>query len=710
MALILAAAVCVYFNTVEYPFAFDDQRTVLENVKIRDLDTFYSIDVFRAPRPLVDFTFALNYHFGRLHVFGYHVVNLLFHLLNGILVFFLSRRIFQKLCALNATSIYFMALFCALLFVVHPLQTQAVTYISQRYTSMAAWFYMMSVLCYMIARDAGVDHDRFRQSYTMYALTAVLGLLAFFCKQNAASLPMAIVLIEYGCYDQTWAGWKRKIKFIIPFIILFSLAFVYNLGLFSRDVQFGSFLEDVFEAARETREITRWQYLCTQFNVISIYIRLLFLPIDQNLDYLYPMKDGFFDGATAYLFVFLVGILSASIWYRKKHPVVFIGVLWFFITLSVESSIFPIKDALFEHRLYLPMFGVSLMVGYGLFWGLSSYRFWAYAVSTAIVLSLAAIAYQRNAVWKTPILLWSDVVYKAPHNYRGLTNLAHALELDGKIESAMSYYDRAIQLRPDFRLALSNKGALLGRMGKTDEAVKLFKRVLNDNPDYPLALNNIGVTLASRSNANVKEAIGYFKKAIQKQPGYLDALNNLAIAYQQSGDYENALQVILSIVRFDPDNAAIRNRAGVLLDALKRYPEAIDQYDVSIKLDPNNTDVYFNRGNAQLAAKMYAEAVDTYKLAVQKNPAMVEAMGNMGMAYMRMGNNDEAVNAFQAVLKINPNMVEAHANLGALYYSQGNIVKALEHMGTARRMKPDSMEIRNNFEKILNDRIKMPVQ
>lgn len=707
--LILAAAVCVYFNTCEFPFAFDDQRTLLENVKIRDMDAFYSPDIFRAPRPLVDFTFALNYHFGRLHVLGYHLVNLFIHILNGIVVFFLSRRIFQKLSVRDADSTYWMSLFSALLFVVHPIQTQAVTYISQRYTSMAALFYMVSVLCYMIARDAKPNQQQIRR-YSMYALTVGAGLLAFFCKQNAASFPLAIGVVEYVCYDKTWAGWKRKIIIAVPLVALFGLAFAFNLGLFTRSVQFGSFLEDVFEAARETREITRWQYLCTQFNVISIYIRLLFLPINQNLDYLYPMKTGFFDGATAYLFLFLAGILAASIGWRKKHPVILFGVLWFFITLSVESSIFPIKDALFEHRLYLPMFGFSMIISDVVFGILFANRLWAYSVSAVIVVSLAVVAHQRNVVWKTSVSLWTDVVYKAPHNYRGYTNLAHALELDGKIESAMSHYDRAIQLRPDFHQALSNKGALLGRMGKVDEAVRLFKKVLNDDPDYPLALNNLGVTLASRGNADIKEAIGYFKRAVQKKPGYLDAGNNLAIAYQQSGDYENALQVILSMIKLDPDNAAMYSRAGVLLDTLKRYPEAIEQYNAAIKLDPNNADVYFNKGNAQLAANMYAEAVDTYKLAVQKNPAMVEAMGNMGMAYMRMGNNDEAVTAFQSILKIKPNMVESHANLGVLYYSQGNIVKALEHIGIARRLRPDSVEIRNNFEKILNDRIKTPEQ
>ena len=705
LSLICLTAAVIYSNTFHAPFVFDDQHTIQQNTKIRDLRNFYTPDVLRSPRPVVDFTFALNYHFGKLRVFGYHLVNLLIHIANGVLVFFLSRIMFRKLSGADNPNCYLAALFAALIFIAHPLQTQAVTYVAQRYTAMAAFFYLGSVLSYIIARDAKLAGKQV-VCCGFFLVAFFCGLMAFLSKQNSASLPLAILLVEYAIYDQTWQGWKNKIGFILPGVLLCGLFYAYNIGLFRHDIQFGTFLEDVSEAARETKQVSRWHYLCSQFNVISIYIRLLFIPMQQNLDYQYGFKDGFFDGATAFLFVFLVGIIVAAWWNRNKRPILFVGILWFFITLSVESSIFPIKDALFEHRLYLPMFGFSLLVSYGVFLGLSAHRFWVYGVSAAIVLSLAVATYQRNEVWKNAVSLWSDVIKKNPSNYRGIANLAYAFEQDGKMEAAISYYDKAIQLKPDYHFALSNKGAVLGRMGKTNDAIQLFQKALQYKPGYPLALNNMGVSLASRNR--FKEAIVYFQKAIQAQPEYLDAHNNLATAFQQAGDYENALLVCLKIIQLDPDNAAMHNSAGVLLHIRQRYTEAIEQYTESITLNPTYPDVYFNKGNSQLAAKMFAEAVDTYKLAVEKNPVMVEAVANMGMAYMRMGNNDEAINAFTEALKINPNLVEAHANLGLLYHLQDNIIKSLEHMSIALRLKPDSTEIRNNLERILNARISIP--
>jgi len=313
------------------------------------------------------------------------------------------------------------------------------------------------------------------------------------------------------------------------------------------------------------------------------------------------MKDGFFDGATPYLFIFLVGILTLSIRYRKKHPVVLLGVMWFFITLSVESSIFPIKDALFEHRLYLPMFGFSLILSYGVFLGLSAYRYWAYSVSAVIVIILTVAAFYRNDVWRSSVSLWSDAVKKNPSNYRAMTNLAYAYEQAGNMESAMSYYDGAIRLKPDYHYALSNKGALLGRMGKPDEAIKLFYKALEIKPNYPLALNNLGVSLGVQNKT--REAIGYFQKAVRFQPGYMDAHNNLVMAYQHEGDYDNALKECFNIIQLYPDDAAAHNRAGVLLHTVKRYAEAVEQYNKAINLDPSLAEVYLNKGNALMVSR-----------------------------------------------------------------------------------------------------------
>lgn len=702
VSLICLTAAVIYSNTFRVPFVFDDRHTIQENEKIRNPGNFYSRNVLQTPRPLVDFTFALNYHFGKLRVFGYHLVNLLIHIANGFLVFFLSRKLFGKLSRTDNEYGYLPALFAALIFVAHPLQTQAVTYIAQRYTSMACFFYLGAVLSYILARDAK-SSGRPVACWGYSLTTLACGLLAFLSKQTSASLPLALLLVEYAVYDQTWDGWKKKIGVILSGILLCGLFYVYNLGLFQHNTQSGSFLEDVSEIARETRQVGRWHYLCTQFNVIPIYIRLLFIPVAQNLDYLYVFKNGFFDGATPYLFVLLMGIFAAAWWNRSKRPILFFSILWFFITLSVESSIFPIRDAMFEHRLYLPLFGFSLLSGYVVEKILSKYRLMAYVTASTILVALSMAAYQRNEVWRDEVTLWSDVVRKNPDNYRGWTNIGYAFKQRGDLNAAIANYDMALKLKPDYHYALSNKGVVMGSLGKHDEAVSLFEKALQNKPDYSFALNNLGVALVGKGQT--EDATAYFLKALAIQPNYFDARVNLGNALFSKGKYEQSLQQFLAALDIQPDSVALYSKIGVTYHYLNRYPEAINCYDEALKLDNQNAGVYLNKGNSQLAAGMIPEAAASYKEAVRLERGLLEAYINMGVAYQRMGNQEEAAMQFQEALKIDSNSVEARGNLGSVLYSQGKRNEALQQLSLALQLNPDAEEIRNNIRLILQDAV-----
>ncbi|MCP4687619.1 MAG: hypothetical protein GY859_06180, partial [Desulfobacterales bacterium] len=296
-----------------------------------------------------------------------------------------------------------LALFSALIFTVHPIQTQAVSYIVQRYTSMAAMFYMGAVLFYMKGRifmqesefrsmspvkeapgskSEGERQKKGRRRNKAYGarpgakkarsarpgasrlvawkffVPAILcGAMALMCKQSAASLPLAILLVEFIMFDRTWKGWKRKLIWMTPIFVFSLLGVLYVTGALTADVGFSDFLEDVSEATRETGKIDRWSYLCTQFNVLVIYLRMMVLPFGQSLDHLYPFNNGFFDGFTPAAFALLAMLAAVAVWCARKRPIITFSIAWFFITLSVESSIIPISDAMFEHRLYPAMTG-----------------------------------------------------------------------------------------------------------------------------------------------------------------------------------------------------------------------------------------------------------------------------------------------------------------------------------------------------------------
>ena len=541
-----------------------------------------------------------------------------------------------------------MSLTAALIFIAHPIQTQAVTYTVQRSASMAAMFYLASVFFYLKARilaqsskleaqsSGGHPLSAFSlRSSAFFTLCIICGMLAFLSKQNTASLPGVILLSEYLVIDRTWEGWKRKIPWFCLTFAFWGLFVLYVIGFFSGGagggIEAGALLEDVSRLTQETENVSRWSYLCTQFNVLVIYIRLLFLPIGQNLDYLYPFKTGFFDGYTPLAFAFLIGIIGIGIWNIRKRPVISFGIFWFFITLSVESSLIPIRDALFEHRLYLPMFGFAIIVSYLVFHFLSNKRPLALVLSLSIIISLGLATYLRNITWQDNVTLWSDVVSKSFHNYFGHYNLGLVLDKQGRTEEAVEHYLQALRINPDFAEAHNNLGNALSKQGHTGEAIE------------------------------------HYLQALRIQPDFAKAHNNLAVALKKQGRTEEAIEHYLQALRIQPDFAGGHNNLGNALDKQGRTEEAIEHYLQALRIQPDFTEAHYN----------------------------------LAIALDKQGRTEEAIEHYLQALRIYPDFAEAHDNLAVALFLKGNIEGAIAHFRKALRINPDNINAKNNLNKIL---------
>src|SRR3990167_7117322 len=357
LSLITITAFLIYSNTFASPFHFDDEHNIVENYKLRDLSNFWPPSGSRYVGVL---SFALNYHFGGLNVFGYHLVNIIIHIINGLLIWWLIILTFKTpvmqvyvgqglspaltpdriIRGLKADLPYLTALTASLIFVSHPIQTQAVTYIVQRFASLATLFYILSL---------------------------VSAILAMKTKEISLTLPFVIILYEVMFFAPTKQnyGFAKRLLYLIPVTLT---AFIIPLSLIGTDRPVGDMIGELREAAQETEEISRDVYLLTQFRVIVTYIRLLFLPINQNLDYDYPLSHSLFEPQTFVSFLFLsaIFVFAVYLFIRSRRTdnahglLISFGILWFFITLSVESSIIPIRDVIFEHRLYLPSVGIVI--------------------------------------------------------------------------------------------------------------------------------------------------------------------------------------------------------------------------------------------------------------------------------------------------------------------------------------------------------------
>ena len=667
--LIVVVVFVIYSNAYDGPFVFDGKNQIEDNVKIRDLNNYTTLEGFFSQRPLTAFSFALNYRIGELGPFGYHLVNILIHMVNGILAYVLALCVFGRLTffpykrpsvskndghehtlrekALLHTSTLSqtMALLVALIFVAHPIQTQSVTYIVQRYTSMAAVFYLASLLFYIWARKLqgtrkfiGQREQKLKKLtgektvasgfsvFTCFFFFVLFGVLALLCKENAATLFGVVLLVEYFLFDRTWAGWRKKLIWLIPITCIIIIGVLYYFASV-RGLKTGNLLEDVSILTRETRSIGRFSYLCTQFSVFVLYVRLLFFPVGQNIDYMLPFKTGFFDGYTPLAFLFVIFVLGIGFWNIRKRPAVSFGIFWFFITLSVESSIFPISDAMFEHRLYLPIFGFAIALVYGVFDLFRGRETWAVAVLTAAILAFSVSAYLRNRIWRDPLVLWSDVVSKSPHNYRAHYNLGNVLQRRGKLDEALVQYEKALQLRPNFAVAHDNMGLTLMAKGNIPKAVKHAAMAVRMKPGNAIIQNNYGQLLLRQGR--IEEAAKHFHQAVRIRPRYAKAQNNLGIALAQQKKFKEAKGHLLLAARLDPNNSEILNNVG---------------------------QVFMLQGNS-------TEAVRYFEAAIQQNPNFAQALTNLGFMKLKENRVDEAKQYFHRALEIAPNMGRARQGL-----------------------------------------------
>ncbi len=642
----------IYFNTLSYPFYFDDENNIIANHKLRDLSNFWLPSGTRYVGAL---SFALNYHFNELNVFGYHLVNIAIHIVNGLLVWWLVLLTFKTptMERINGPSI-FIAMSCALIFIAHPVQTQAVTYIVQRFTSLSTLFYLLSLALYIKARlsyyvttSKGQKQQRnIPIKSVLYYLASVFStVLAMKTKEISFTLPFMIVLYELIFFsprnaEQQTLNLKRLYLFI-PFLLTL---LIIPLGLVGANKSAGGTIGDWREAVQETEEIPRGVYFLTQFRVIVTYIRLLFLPIKQNLDYDYSLSDSLFDLKTLISFLFLLSIFVAVLylfkWSRRTGNgygiLASFGILWFFITLSIESSIIPIRDVIFEHRLYLPSVGAIIAFSSAVFYVLDYAKTKLSPLQATCVLLLLTVAplsitaYQRNFVWKNEGTLWGDVVRKSPEKARGHTNLGLVYYHQGRLEEAVKEYTTAIRLQPDYAEAHNNLGLVYYLQGR------------------------------------VEEAIAEYMTALRLTNGFPKAHNNLGAAYFKQGRMDEAIQEYMTALKLKPDDADPHNNLGNTYATQGRLEEAIKEYTAALKLKPDFPEVHHNLGIVYATQGRLDEAIKEYMAALKLKPDYAEAHYNLGNTYKTKGLKDEAKREFETVLKLRPNDPKARQALESL--------------------------------------------
>jgi tetratricopeptide (TPR) repeat protein len=321
--------------------------------------------------------------------------------------------------------------------------------------------------------------------------------------------------------------------------------------------------------------ISPLEYSFTQFRVLITYLRLIILPVNQNLDYDYPVAHSFINLQTIASFLFLLGFLASGILAFKKHRIISFAIFWFFLTLSIESSFIPIRDVIFEHRLYLPMAGLSfaiVIVLYNLLWQNSARLFYSFMI--IVIACFAMLTFVRNHVWSDEVTLWSDAIKKAPNKVRPYNNRGRAYGNRGEYDKAMADFRQAITINPRCAEAYYNLGLVYALKGDNDKALEQYNQALNLYPNYTAAYNNRGLVLVNKKEFD--RAVKDYDKALSLSPRSSDVYYNRGLAYYHKQVFDKAIADYSQALLLNPRYGNAYHNRAIAYYMTKEYQKALD--------------------------------------------------------------------------------------------------------------------------------------
>jgi len=553
-AILILCTVLVYYPSLKVPFLLDDYGKIIVNPDIKNLDNIPSrlIYPYESPpnfhrndpsRPLTYLTLTVNYYFSQLKPDGYHIVNIAIHGLVVLLIFALASLVFP-MAGVNGIVLPFLS---ALFFAVHPVNVNVVTYVIGRAASLATLFYVSAVILFIQARR-GVKWGIFA--------SAICFVLALASNQVALTLPAVILVTDFCFFSE--GDPRRVTRNWNQHGVYWGLLAIY-LGM--RLAYFGK-LGDVEASIPVANQM---DYILTQWVVLWKYASMTILPTGLSFEYLYGPLNHLNDPrvlvATVLYGILCVGIMRGlkSAWLSMSFGL--FSVLWFLITLSPTSSVFPTTATMAENRVYLPLVGLCLIIPFVANAAIRRIAAEGYrnvvllTVFGAYVVALGYITLRRNILYQDPIGLWTDVIQRYPNHERAHKNLALAFRAQGQFNQAADECEKALVLDPGDFDARNNLAAFYYEMGRYKDSLAAYREIVKEKPDYAAAYSNMG--MAYEQLKNVDAAMNAYQNAIRLNPMLIEPLNNLGGLYLAKGRLREAAALYQAALEIDPHNAVI---------------------------------------------------------------------------------------------------------------------------------------------------------
>ena len=613
-------------------------------------------------QPLSWLTLGLDYRLWGMDARGYHLTSLLIHVANGVLAYFLARRLLLSASPpgerREPRQYELAAAFAALFFALHPLRVESVAWVTERRDVLSGFFFLIAILLYV--RSAAESINKWKW------LSAALMAFAFALLSKAIVVTLPIVLLLLDVYplrriSKPWLSAENAavLREKIPFFVL-AAAFGL-LGLV------GQRLNAQMRPLETYGLAARWAQAAYG---VTLYLWKTFLPIrllplyelPKRLD---PFAPRFVAGAG--LVAAVTGIVFSI---RKSWPGVWIAWLYFIVTLAPVLGVVQFGAQIAADRYtYLPSLGLALLAGGGLLTLMKDGGSLRPAfLAGLVVVALGGLTWRQCRVWRDTESLWSHALRVDPRIISAHNNLGLELVAQGKIEEGVRHYEEALSIDPDSSDAHNNLGKALELLGRRPEAVAHYREALRINPRYGHAYNNLGSALMSLGQTD--QAVAVFREALKEDPADSMAQNNWGDALAGARRFDEALAHYREAVRLKPDFPDARNNMGVAFSSMGRPEEAIRSFREALRIDPhystaarNLARTYVVQGDAAVASGRLEKATQDFHEALAVDPINLEALNNLGVILLRQGRRGEAADQFRAALGIRPNDPFALANL-----------------------------------------------
>jgi tetratricopeptide (TPR) repeat protein len=641
-AFLIILVFLIYSNTFRASWHMDDYHNITHNtqIHIKDLHPLSLFNAFffydgpnkKLSRPISSLTFAINWYFCKMNVFGYHVVNILIHFLIAYFLFLSVYNILKlpRLRDRYGGREYSIALLTSTFWAIHPIQTQAVTYIVQRMASLSTMFYILAILLYIKARMTNL----FSKRALLFFCCLISFLMALGSKENAAILPISLIFLEV-CFFQDLGRPRTRKAFFWAFLFGSLLILAFGTLFFS-----GNPLS--FLTAFDDRPFTIWQRLLTEPRVLVFYLTQIFYPVPTRLSIEHDIAVStslFNPWATLPCIVIVLLLIALGLSQIKKRPVLAFGILFYFLNHVIESSVLGL-ELIFEHRNYLPSLFFFFPVATGVLWILDYYKekkrsmyYMLISFITLMLIGLGMGTYIRNMAWATEKTLWEDAMAKAPMSARPPHNLAWGYyEVLGRYDKAMEMYAKSFSLEWH---SISHRANALYGMG--------------------------GIHFKKREYGR---AVELYRKALKFSPKDEMTYQQMALSLMKLGKWDEALKNTETLLLWRPEEAKYLNQKSFILVKQKRPEEAILYLKKCLKLNPANLNALINIGAALNLIGAYERAEFYLKAANSLNPKGILSLLWLIETNLKIGDSEDVdryidkvfglvvVSGFTSVVKI----------------------------------------------------------